>query len=101
MNSLKFKIQPAGYSILILALMAIPSLVISGPAVMLSPTSLTFATQLVGLKSAAQNVTLANTGGAALAITSIAASGDFAQTNTCGSTVNPGASCTIGVTFTL
>jgi hypothetical protein len=74
--------------------------VTSGPAVMLSPTSLTFATQIVGLKSAAQNVTLTNTGGSALAITSIAASGDFAQTNTCGSTVNPGASCTISVTFT-
>ena len=35
-----------------------------------------------------------------LNIDSISSSGDFAQTNTCGSSVQPGASCTISVTFT-
>jgi len=72
----------------------------SGPAVTLSPTSLTFATQLVGTTSPAQNVTLTNTGSASLTITSIATTGDFAQTNNCASTIAVNASCTISVTFT-
>ena len=54
----------------------------------LSPTSLTFASQAVGATSAAQTITLNNTGNAALSITSLALTGtnpgDFAQTNNCG-----------------
>jgi hypothetical protein len=72
----------------------------SGPAVTLSPTSLTFPTQLVGKASAPQNVTLTNTGSAVLSITSIATTGDFSQTNNCGTSVAVNASCTIAVTFT-
>jgi Beta-propeller repeat/Abnormal spindle-like microcephaly-assoc'd, ASPM-SPD-2-Hydin len=71
-----------------------------GPAVTLSPTSLTFPTQLVGTASAPQNVTLTNSGAASLSITSIATTGDFSQTNNCGTTVAAGASCSISVTFT-
>ena len=71
-----------------------------GPAATLSPSSLTFAGLTVGSTSSAQGVTLNNTGGAALAIASIVASGDFAQTNNCGSSVAAGTSCTINVTFT-
>jgi hypothetical protein len=67
--------------------------------VSLSPASLTFAAQLVGTSSNAQSVTLSNTGNAALSLTSITASGDFSQTNTCGSSVAAGASCTLSVTF--
>ncbi len=74
-----------------------------GPIVTLKPTSLTFATQLVGTASSAQPVTLTNTGNTTLSITSItitgADPGDFAQTNTCGSSVPAGKSCTITVTF--
>ena len=70
------------------------------PFVKLTPTSLTFSGQQVGTTSASQKVTLKNTGTAALTINSIAASGDFAQTNTCGSSVAINASCTITVTFT-
>ena len=44
-------------------------------------------------------MTLTNTGLGILTITSIAASGSFTQTNSCISTLNPGASCTISVTF--
>ena len=72
----------------------------SAPAASLSPTSLTFASQNVGSTSGAQAITLSNGGTAALAITSVAASGDYAQTNTCGSSVAAGANCTISVTFT-
>jgi DNA-binding beta-propeller fold protein YncE len=70
------------------------------PAVSLRPASLTFASQAVGTTSPAQPTTLNNTGSGPLSITSIAASGDFAQTSNCGSVVNPGASCTLNVTFT-
>jgi hypothetical protein len=74
--------------------------VVSGPNATLSPTSLTFATQLVNTISPAQPVTLTNYGTMLLDITSIIASGDFSQSNTCGSSLAPLASCTISVTFT-
>jgi len=73
------------------------------PAVTLSAQSLTFATQPIGTTSAAQNITLTNTGTATLNITGItkggANSGDFAETNTCNS-LAANASCTITTTFT-
>ncbi len=76
----------------------------TGPGVSLSPASLSFASQLVGTTSATQTVTLTNTSGATLSITSLSITGpnasDFVQTNTCGSSVNAGANCTIKVTFT-
>ena len=72
---------------------------VSGPNATLSATSLTFATQLVGTSSSAQPVTLTNYGKMALSITSIDASGDFSQTNTCGSSLAADTSCTINVTF--
>src|SRR5258706_33159 len=72
----------------------------AAPTASLSPTSLTFASQNVGTTSAAQTITLSNGGTAALSITSIAASGDYAQTNNCGTSVAAGSSCSISVTFT-
>ena len=75
------------------------SVLLQATTIALSKTSLTFATQLIGTTSAAQTVTLTNTGAIALTISSIAASGDFAQTNTCGTSVMAGASCTIDVSF--
>lgn len=76
-----------------------------GPIVSLSPTSLTYATQLVNTTSAGKVVTLTNTGNATLQITSIAIGGtnaaDFSQTaSTCGATLNAGKSCTVTVAFT-
>jgi hypothetical protein len=70
-----------------------------GPVVSLAPASLTFASQLSGTTSTAQPVTLTNTGNAALSITSIAASGDFAETNACSTILAAGSNCTITVTF--
>jgi parallel beta-helix repeat protein/YD repeat-containing protein len=69
------------------------------PVVNLSTTSLTFSNQLVGTTSSSQPVTLSNTGDADLTITGIVASGDFGQTNNCGTTVAASSSCTINVTF--
>ncbi|HEV2418757.1 MAG TPA: choice-of-anchor D domain-containing protein, partial [Terriglobia bacterium] len=68
-------------------------------ALSLSPTSLDLGSVIVGAASAAQTVTLTNTGTAALGITTIAASGDFTATNTCGTSVAVGGKCTITVTF--
>ncbi|MGA8580651.1 MAG: choice-of-anchor D domain-containing protein, partial [Bryobacteraceae bacterium] len=70
------------------------------PGAAFSPTGLTFGSQLVNTTSAAQTVTLTNNGAAALAITSVAASANFAETNTCGASVAVGANCAISVTFT-
>ena len=77
------------------------------PAVTLSPSSLSFSSQLVGSTSTAQTVTLKNSGTSDLTISSLALSGtnasDFAQTNTCPispSTLAAGTTCTISVTFT-
>ena len=67
------------------------------PIANLSPTSLSFGNQLVGTISAPQPVALSNSGSAPLTINSITASGDFAQTNDCGSSLAAGASCTINV----
>src|SRR5271163_3759233 len=67
--------------------------------VTLSPTSLAFGNQGVGTTSAVRKVTLANTGTATLTISNIAISGPFAQTNTCGSSVQAGKRCQVSVTF--
>jgi sugar lactone lactonase YvrE len=78
---------------------AVAVTVVNVPAVTLSSQSLTFTAQSVGSTSAAQAVMLTNSGTAVLTITSIAASGDFAETNTCGASVAAGANCTISITF--
>jgi hypothetical protein len=76
----------------------------TAPGVSLSPTSLSFGNHQVNTTSAAQTVTLKNTGNADLAIKGIGLSGpnssDFHQQNTCTGTLAAGASCTINVTFT-
>ena len=70
------------------------------PQLSMSPNSLTFGSQVIGTSSSTQAVTLADTGGVALTITRIATSGDFAESNNCGTSVNPSGSCQISVTFT-
>ena len=66
----------------------------------LDPTSLTFKSQSTGTTAPPQAVTLTNTGQAVLTINGIGATGDFSQSNTCGSSLPAGASCVITVTFT-
>jgi hypothetical protein len=70
------------------------------PLAQLSTLSLTFANQNVGSTSAAQTLTLSNTGIGALIISSLTVTGDFAQTNNCGTSVAVGGNCTFSVTFT-
>ncbi|HZC07403.1 MAG TPA: N,N-dimethylformamidase beta subunit family domain-containing protein, partial [Ktedonobacterales bacterium] len=73
------------------------------PAVSLTPSSLSFGSVTVNSSSAAQSITLKNTGTAALSISGIAIGGtnadQFSQTNACPTSLTAGASCTISVTF--
>ncbi|MGH6656833.1 MAG: choice-of-anchor D domain-containing protein, partial [Actinocrinis sp.] len=64
-----------------------------------TPASLTFASQALNTTSAAQTVTVNNTGTAAASVSGVSTSGDFAQTNNCGSSIAAGASCAVNVTF--
>jgi hypothetical protein len=69
-------------------------------AIAYSPASLSFASQALGIASAAQTVTLTNSGAATLNLGAVTVSGDFGQTNNCGTTLAAGASCSVAVTFT-
>jgi phospholipase C len=70
-----------------------------GTNISVSPLSLTFASTLIGSTTSSKSVTLKNIGTSAISISSIAAAGEFAQTNACGSSLAAGASCAIHVTF--
>ena len=76
----------------------------TAPAASLSATSLAFGSVPVDVTSSVESVTLTNTGNATLTITGFAitgtSAGDFAQTNTCGTSVSTGNDCTIAVLFT-
>jgi hypothetical protein len=65
-----------------------------------SPSSLTFPSQALNTASSAQTVTVTNTGTATATVSGIATSGDFSQTNTCGTSIAAHASCTVDVKFT-
>jgi hypothetical protein len=69
------------------------------PQASLSAASLGFSAQSIGSASSPQQVTLTNTGDAPLTVSGILATGDFVQSNTCGSILSPGASCVINVIF--
>ena len=75
----------------------------TGTTAELTPTSLSFGKVTVGTTSSVMTATLKNVGTTAITITSITLAGldpgDFAQTNTCGSSLAASASCTISVTF--
>lgn len=73
---------------------------ISTALISLSPTTVTFGNESLGTTSTAQTVTLTNSGNGAITISSITTSGDFAQTNHCGTSVAAGANCTVSVVFT-
>ena len=75
----------------------------SGTTVLqITPSSIAFPNTAIGFTSAAEPVTITNSGSTAITISSIAITGanaaDFAQTNDCGSSLAPSASCTVQVT---
>ena len=74
------------------------------PTSIATPTSLKFAPQASGSSSAAQTVTLKNTGSGDLTVSGLSFSGTYAadfavSSNGCGSAVAPGGSCTVQVKF--
>ena len=71
-----------------------------GATATLTPAGLVFPPQQVGTSSAAQAVTLTNTGNAPLQINSIQSTGDYAQTSTCSAILASNSSCMISVIFT-
>ena len=76
----------------------------SGPVARLSTAGVIFGEQAVGTSSDGEMVVLTNAGDRPLAVGSITVAGasprDFAQTNACGASLAPGASCTIAIRFT-
>ena len=74
-----------------------------GTEVSVSPSTLNFGSQKVGTKSTPLPVTVINHGSVVLNISSIKinlnASGNYSQTNDCGSQLAAGASCTVNVIF--
>src|ERR1700675_3281162 len=64
-----------------------------------SPASLSFFLQTLNLPSAGLTATLTNYSGANIAISSIASSGDYTQTNNCGSDLPANSNCTFTVTY--
>jgi hypothetical protein len=69
-------------------------------AVVLNPVALNFGSIAIGSTSAAQNVTVSNTGGVPTALTTITVTGDFSVSlSTCGLTLAAGTGCTVSVVF--
>jgi hypothetical protein len=77
---------------------------VSEPLPQFSPEFLILASTGEGTTSPPQAVTLTNAGNAALAIASIGITGGgaaaFAESNTCGNSLAPGANCSISVSYT-
>jgi len=74
----------------------------AGTVMAVSPQSLNFGNQKVGTKSPPQSVVVTNQGSTAVTISSITffdARNNYHQGNNCSAQLNPGTSCTIGVTF--
>jgi Transmembrane protein 131-like N-terminal len=70
------------------------------PVMRLNPAALSFLAQAMGSVSAAQTITVTNTGAAALLVGSILTTGDFSETDNCvGVSVAVNQSCTVQVAF--
>jgi hypothetical protein len=75
------------------------SLFLNRTAVALRPNQLSFPVQLAGTVSSPREFTLYNPGIFPVDIQSITTSGDFAESNTCGSVVATASNCSASVTF--
>ncbi|MBS1854762.1 MAG: choice-of-anchor D domain-containing protein [Acidobacteria bacterium] len=70
-----------------------------GAVLNLSSTAITFPNQLTGTDSPPQQLALTNNGDYPLIVSNITATAEFTQTNTCGSPLPIGGSCTVSVVF--
>ncbi|MES2392318.1 MAG: choice-of-anchor D domain-containing protein [Acidobacteriota bacterium] len=74
---------------------------INPAAIVLNPLSLTFAATIVNQTTAAQIITVSNTGGTTATLQTPIISGDFAiSANTCGTTLAASTGCSLSITFT-
>src|SRR5207248_10802394 len=71
----------------------------NGTNAALSPSLLKFLNTVPGKSSATMTATLTNKAASSLTISSITLSGDYTQSNTCGTSVPAGGSCVFTVTF--
>jgi hypothetical protein len=71
----------------------------SGPTDTLSVTALTFAAQAIGTTSAAQQVTVTNSGDSALTNIKVQVTGDFSVTNLCGTSLPGHSTCALQVVY--
>ncbi len=69
------------------------------PHASITPTSLSFSTQVAGTTSSARTVTVLSNGTGPLQVSNVAATAPFSQTNNCSGPMESGASCTIQVSF--
>jgi len=71
----------------------------TGTYVTFSANTLNFGTAPVGTSPASQTVTMTNSAAVPLSIAGLSVSGDYSQTNSCGSSLPANSSCTLAVTF--
>lgn len=69
-------------------------------SLMLSTAALNFPNQPLKIPSAPQSITMTNFGTVPITFTSWVTTTGFTQTNTCGSSLAPGKTCTINIVFT-
>ncbi len=70
------------------------------PALTLDPTNLAYGSQAVATASDPQTITVTNSGNAPLTVSSVVATGDFTETDTCTSaTIASGLTCSVQVRF--
>lgn len=80
---------------------SLSGIAVAPAGVSLTPQTVGFASTGVGLSAPLQTITLTNNGGLPLALTSIAANGDFALVSTtCGNSLAAGGACALVVSFT-
>jgi hypothetical protein len=72
---------------------------VNGPVAIASPTALTFGNQPINSTSPPQPVILTNAGDTTFNIAGVHASENFSETNNCGASLAPAATCTINVSF--
>ncbi|MGH9432398.1 MAG: alkaline phosphatase family protein [Terriglobia bacterium] len=72
----------------------------TGTGIVISPASLSFGKQKINTTSPPQLITVQNVGSNPLNMGSITTSGDYAQSNNCGTSIPAKSQCTISVTFT-
>jgi probable HAF family extracellular repeat protein len=72
---------------------------LQGPWLDVAPGPLSFPSQAIGTVSSAQAVTLTNSGSTQMALGVISTSGDFSQTNNCGTSLAASGGCIVMVAF--